>query len=41
MYSMLTDLDNLPNPEDLAINIIDNIEAGLASFSAVLDEIEG
>ena len=38
---MLTGLDNLPNPEDLAINIIDNIEAVLASFSAVLDEIEG
>lgn len=38
MYSLLTDLDKLPDPEDLTS---DNIEAGLASFSAVLDEIEG
>lgn len=37
----LTDLDNLPDPEDLASDIIDNIEAGLASFRAVLDELEG
>lgn len=41
MYSLLTDLDKLPDPEDLTSDIIDNIEAGLASFSAVLDEIEG
>ena len=40
MYSLLTDLDNLPNPEDLAIDIIDNIEAGLASFRTVLYELE-
>ena len=31
----LTDLDNLPEPEILADEIIDNIEAGLASFRAV------
>jgi len=37
MYSLLTDLGKLPNPEDLAS---DNIEAGLASFRAVLDELE-
>ena len=37
----LTDLENLPDPEDLASDIIDNIEAGLASFRAVLDELEG
>lgn len=41
MYSLLTDLDNLPDPKVLAIDIIDNIEAGLASFRAVLDELEG
>lgn len=31
----LTDLDNLPEPEVLALEIIDNIEAGLQSFRAV------
>ena len=31
----LTDLDNLPDPDILAAKIIDNIEAGLASFRAV------
>jgi type I restriction enzyme M protein len=32
----LTDLDNLPEPEDLAEEIIENIEAGLVSLKAVL-----
>jgi type I restriction enzyme M protein len=32
----LTDLDNLPEPEDLAEEIIENIEAGLANLKAVL-----
>jgi type I restriction enzyme M protein len=32
----LTDLDNLPEPEDLAAEIIENLEAGLNSFRAVL-----
>lgn len=31
----LTDLDNLPDPDILADEIIENIEAGLASFRAV------
>ncbi len=31
----LADLDNLPEPADLAEEIIDNIEAGLANFRAV------
>jgi type I restriction enzyme M protein len=31
----LADLDNLPEPADLAEEIIENIEAGLASFRAV------
>lgn len=31
----MTDLDNLPEPEILAEEIVDNIEAGLASFRAV------
>lgn len=32
----LADLDNLPEPDDLAEDIIENIEAGLASFREVL-----
>jgi len=32
----LTDLDNLPEPEELAEEIIENIEAGLNSFREVL-----
>jgi len=32
----LTDLDNLPEPDDLAEEIIDNLEAGLNSFRQVL-----
>ena len=35
----LTDLDNLPEPDDLAAAIIDNIEAGLNSFRAVLGSL--
>ncbi len=32
----LTDLDNLPDPDELAAEIIDNLEAGLDSFRTVL-----
>jgi type I restriction enzyme M protein len=32
----LTDLDNLPEPDLLAADIIENLESGLASFRAVL-----
>ena len=32
----LTDLDNLPEPDDLATEIIENLEAGLNSFREVL-----
>jgi type I restriction enzyme M protein len=35
----LTDLDNLPEPDILAETIIDNIEAGLASFRAVAEKL--
>ena len=31
----LADLDNLPEPDELAGEIIDNLEAGLNSFRAV------
>lgn len=35
----LTDLDNLPEPDELAEQIIDNLEAGLESFRQVLAEL--
>jgi type I restriction enzyme M protein len=35
----LTDLDNLPEPDVLAEEIIENLEAGLNSFRAVLAEL--
>lgn len=36
----LTDLDNLPEPDELAEDIIENLEAGLESFRAVLAELK-
>lgn len=36
----LTDLDNLPEPEVLAAEIIENLEAGLNSFRVVLTVLE-
>jgi len=36
----LTDLDNLPDPDDLADEIIENIEAGLASFRELRTALE-
>ncbi|MEE9411628.1 MAG: hypothetical protein V3V22_01110, partial [Methylococcales bacterium] len=36
----LADLDNLPDPDILASEIIDNIEAGLASFVAIMDTMK-
>ena len=33
----LTDLDNLPDPDILAGEIIDNIEAGLAGFREIVE----
>ena len=36
----LTDLDNLPEPDDLAEEIIENLEAGLNSFREVLAGLE-
>jgi len=32
----LADLDNLPDPDVLALEIVDNLEAGLAGFRAIL-----
>jgi len=36
----LTDLDNLPDPDELAEEIIENLEAGLASFASVLSSLK-
>ena len=36
----LTDLDNLPEPDELAEEIIENLEAGLDSFREVLAGLE-
>ena len=35
----LADLDNLPDPDELALDIIENIEAGLTSFKAIADAL--
>ena len=37
----LTDLDNLPDPDVLANEIIENIEAGLNSFKEIMETING
>ncbi len=37
----LADLDNLPDPDVLAADIIENLEAGLESFRAVLNGLNG
>jgi len=37
----LTDLDNLPDPDVLASEIIENIEAGLNSFKEIMETING
>jgi type I restriction enzyme M protein len=35
----LTDLDNLPEPDELAEEIIENLEAGLKSLRSVLSAL--
>ena len=37
----LTDLDNLPDPDELATQIIENIEAGLESFKGIIETLKG
>ena len=36
----LTDLDNLPEPDELAEEIIENLEAGLVNFQQVLTALQ-
>ncbi len=37
----LGDLDNLPDPDVLALEIIENLEAGLASFKEIVEGLNG
>lgn len=37
----LADLDNLPDPDELALDIVENIEAGLESFRAIISSLKG
>ena len=37
----LADLDNLPDPDTLAAEIIENIEAGLENFKEILSSCRG
>ncbi len=37
----LTDLENLPDPDVLANEIIENVEAGLNSFGGIMETING
>lgn len=37
----LGDLDNLPDPDVLALEIIENVEAGLASFKEIVEGLNG
>ncbi|MBN2643627.1 MAG: hypothetical protein JXR78_18395 [Victivallales bacterium] len=37
----LTDLENLPDPDILADEIIENLEAGLESFREIMETING
>jgi type I restriction enzyme M protein len=36
----LADLDNLPDPDVLALEIVENIEAGLESFRAIIEGLK-
>ena len=36
----LADLDNLPEPDELAEEIVENLEAGLNSFQKILATLE-
>jgi len=36
----LADLDNLPDPDEIAEEIIENLEAGLESFRAVMEKVK-
>ena len=35
----LADLDNLPDPDVLVLDIVENLEAGLENFRAIIKEL--
>ncbi len=35
----LSDLENLPDPDELALEIVENLEAGLASFREIVETL--
>jgi type I restriction enzyme M protein len=35
------DFDNLPDPDELAEDIVENLEAGLASFKVIIASLNG
>jgi type I restriction enzyme M protein len=37
----LADLDNLPDPDEIAAEIIENLEAGLESFRGIMVKLNG
>ena len=37
----LGDMDNLPDPDELALEIVDNLEAGLNSFKEIIETLNG
>jgi type I restriction enzyme M protein len=36
----LADLDNLPDPDGLALEIVENLEAGLESFRSIIEQLK-
>jgi len=36
----LADLDNLPDPDELALEIVENLEAGLESFRSIIEQLK-
>ncbi len=34
-------MDNLPDPDILALEIVENLEAGLESFKEIVDNLNG
>jgi type I restriction enzyme M protein len=41
MDESLADLNNLPDPDVLAEEIIENLEAGVESFKQIMESING
>ncbi len=36
----LADLDNLPDPDELALEIVENLKAGLKSFRSIIEQLK-